>query len=421
MIRTFNAIDGIKDDYNSNHTSGNEAIGVIGIGGGGSNAVAYMIESGISEDIRYMVANTDAQVLAESICENKIRLGLGVTKGLGAGGDPSIGIEAAEESSADLRKEIEGLSLLFIVAGMGGGTGTGASQVVAQIAKECGVLTMAIITRPFLFEGIQKRNIADYGIESLARYVDTYTVVDNNKLFNIIDPKTSMVDAFKIADEVALLGVRSISNLVSSSGLINLDFNDIKAVIEGMGRTVIGVSEASGDDRAEKLLKSITANDLLDDYTIFDAKKILINITGGLDLTLYDVNIIVGGVRDKCSDDVLISFGANIDPSIKDIARVTTIATGIEIDGSVNLVNKKQDAEPLKSSYTAPAAKVNEVKKDPKVRKSAPAAKLPEQNLFAMIHNNTNSKISNNETKTEKSVKQKEAIIEIPSFLKNKK
>ena len=264
-------------------------LGVIGVGGAGGNAVNNMVRSGVN-GCAFFVANTDAQVLAKSLVADKIQLGEEITKGLGAGSNPDIGRQSAEESAEKIKESIKNLHLLFLTAGMGGGTGTGAIPVIAKYAKEMGILTVAVVSTPFNFEGKRRMDVAQKGIEELQKNVDTMIIVPNQNLFRIAPPHTPLADAFKMSDDVLCQGVRSITDLVMNPGMINLDFADVRTVLTTMGRAMMGTGVASGEGRAEKAADLALSNPLLDDCSIKGAKSILVNITGGLDVGLDEVD-----------------------------------------------------------------------------------------------------------------------------------
>ncbi len=326
MIRKFTSIEEVsnltKDDIFK------PQIAIIGIGGAGTNALNNMISMGLS-GVKFAVINTDAQSLESSISPYKLQIGPKVTKGLGAGSKPEIGIQAAKESIEEIKHILQDINMLFIACGMGGGTGTGASQVVAQVAKDMGILTIAFVTTPFSFEGNQRYDIAKDGVLELEKYVDSLLIISNENLFKVIDQDTSMVSAFRVMDNVLFSSVKAIVDLITSNGLVNLDFNDIKAILEGSGRTMIGSAEASGEDRAEKVVQNAVVNPLLADVSLNGAKKALINITGGDDMTLYEVNTIINYIKKELSEDAFINFGTVYDTSIGDTIRVSIVATGL--------------------------------------------------------------------------------------------
>ena len=304
-------------------------IGVIGVGGAGGNAVANMIESDLM-GVSFLVANTDAQALAKSLASEKIQLGVALTQGLGAGSNPEMGKASAEESADKIEEHLKGLHLLFITAGMGGGTGTGAAPVIAQIAKRLGIMTVGVVSKPFKFEGIKRMRTAEAGVVELQKYVDTLLVIPNQNLFRIVGDDTTFADAFKMADDVLTQGVRSITDLILKPGLINLDFADVRTVIGSMGRAIMGTGEASGDNRAMVAVEKAISNPLLDDSSIKGAKSILINIAGGLDLTLAEVDSATERIAAELPVDANIIFGTCTDEDLHGRIRVSLVATGIE-------------------------------------------------------------------------------------------
>lgn len=306
-------------------------ITVIGIGGAGGNAINNMINSGL-RGVSFIAANTDAQALEHSLAEVKIQLGANLTKGLGAGSLPEIGKQAAEESINELAEVIEGTDMLFITAGMGGGTGTGAATVIAKMAMERKILVVAVVTKPFYFEGARRAKVAEVGLEALRKCVDTYIVINNQNLFRIATEKTTFADAFKEVDKVLYFHVREISSLMVNPGYINLDFADVRSVMSKMGKALMGTSEASGENRAVKAAENSIANPLLDNLSVQDAKGILINITGGPDMTLFEVDAAANCVREKASENVNIIFGSTCSDSMSNIIRVSVVATGISTD-----------------------------------------------------------------------------------------
>ena len=280
-------------------------ITVFGVGGAGGNAVNNMIQSNL-HGVNFVIANTDAQALEHSLSEKKIQLGIGLTKGLGAGSLPEIGKGAAEESINEIIEEIVDSNMLFITAGMGGGTGTGAAPVIAKAAKENKILTVGVVTKPFHFEGAHRMRTAEFGLEELQRYVDTLILIPNHNLFRIANEKTTFADAFKLADTVLHTGVRGITDLMIMPGLINLDFADIKAVMSEMGKAMMGTGEAEGENRAISAAEAAISNPLLDNVSMKGAKGILINITGGLDMTLFEVDAAANRIREEVDSHTLI-------------------------------------------------------------------------------------------------------------------
>ncbi len=305
-------------------------ITVIGVGGAGGNAVNNMIRSEL-EGVDFVVANTDAQSLSQSGTENRIQLGARLTEGLGAGSKPEIGRGAAEESLDEIIAELDGAHMAFIAAGMGGGTGTGGAPVIARAAKEKGILTVGVVTKPFQFEGSHRMKQADAGIEILEQFVDTLIVIPNQNLFRIANEKTTFADAFSMADEVLYSGVRGVTDLMVMPGLINLDFADIRSVMSQMGKAMMGTGEADGERRALDAAEAAIANPLLDDTSMKGAKGVLINISGGIDITLFEVDEAANRIRAEVDDDANIMVGSAFDESLEGIMRVSVVATGIDI------------------------------------------------------------------------------------------
>ena len=303
---------------------------VIGVGGAGGNAVNNMIRANL-EGVTFLVANTDAQALKQSSAEEgqRLQLGLSVTQGLGAGSNPEVGKAAAEESADDILKYIKGANMVFITAGMGGGTGTGAAPVIAKIAKDAGILTVGVVTKPFLFEGSHRSKSADKGIEALQQYVDTLLVIPNQNLFRLANEGTTFAEAFKMADNVLYSGVRGVTDLMIMPGLINLDFADIRAVMSEMGKAMMGTGESEGERRALDAAEAAISNPLLDDISLQGARGILINITGGTDMTLYEVDEAANRIREEVDSDANIIFGSTFDDRLNGKIRVSVVATGI--------------------------------------------------------------------------------------------
>ncbi len=305
-------------------------IGVIGVGGAGGNAVNNMVTSELN-GVSFFVANTDAQALSRSLVSERIQLGVALTQGLGAGANPEVGRAAAEETAEKLADCLKGLHLLFITAGMGGGTGTGAAPVIAKLAKEMGILTVGVVSKPFQFEGSKRMRTANNGIAELKKYVDTLLVIPNQNLFRIVSNNTTFADAFKTADGVLCQGVRSITDLIIKPGMINLDFADVKTVLSSMGRAMMGTGEATGENRAEIAVEKAISNPLLDDSSIRGAKSVLLNISGGLDLTLAEVDLAAERIRSELGEeDANIIFGTCADEALHGMIRISIVATGID-------------------------------------------------------------------------------------------
>jgi cell division protein FtsZ len=303
-------------------------IKVIGVGGGGSNAVNRMIETGI-QGVEFIAVNTDAQALMLAKANTHVRLGEKITRGLGAGGDPEIGRKAAEESADELYNVLKGSDMVFVTAGMGGGTGTGAAPVVSQIAKESGALTIGVVTRPFTFEGMRRMQSAETGIGKLKEHADTLIAIPNDRLLQIADKRASLQDAFRLADDVLHQGIQGISELITIPGLINLDFADVRAIMSEGGAALMAVGTGSGDEKAKKAAETAISSQLLD-ITIDGARGVLFNVTGGPNMTLFEVNQAAAIIRETTHPDVNMIFGAVIDPNMGDDIRITVIATGFE-------------------------------------------------------------------------------------------
>lgn len=302
-------------------------IKVIGVGGGGSNAVHRMIQSGI-KGVEFIAMNTDVQVLDLSPASKKVQLGANLTRGLGAGGNPEVGKSAAEESKNEIRKVLEGADMVFITAGMGGGTGTGAAPVIADLARELGALTVAVVTRPFMFEGPRRARLAEQGVTSLMGRVDTIITIPNDKLLSVVERKTTLVDAFRVADDVLRQGVQGISDIITIPGQINVDFADVRAVMASAGPALMGIGYGVGEQRAIQAAKSATNSPLLE-QTIHGAKGLLVNLTSSDDLTLAEANEAMQYIQALCdSEEANIFFGTVIDPEMDGTVRVTVLATG---------------------------------------------------------------------------------------------
>ncbi len=302
-------------------------IKVIGVGGGGSNAVNRMIEAGI-QGVDFIAMNSDVQVLDKSLANKKIQLGANLTRGLGAGGDPEVGKSSAEESKNDIRKVLEGADMVFITAGMGGGTGTGAAPVVADLARELGALTIAIVTRPFIFEGPKRTKLAEHGVTSLTGRVDTLITIPNDRLMDVAERKTTLLDAFRIADDVLRQGVQGISDIITVPGQINVDFADVKAVMSSAGPALMGIGYGIGDQRALQAAQMATSSKLLE-QTIHGARGLLVNITSGEDLTLSEVTEAMAYIHSLSDEEEAnIFFGTVVDPSLEGEVRITVLATG---------------------------------------------------------------------------------------------
>jgi cell division protein FtsZ len=311
------------------HTDFSPRITVIGVGGGGTNAVDNMIAANL-QGVEFVVANTDAQQLMHSRADRRIQLGPHITQGLGAGAKPEIGKAAAEEAADELYRHLDGAHMVFITAGMGGGTGTGAAPVIARMARERNILTVGVVTKPFGFEGVRRARSADQGIEELQQYVDTLIVIPNQNLFRMANERTTWRDAFKMADQVLYMGVRGVTDLMMVHGLVNLDFADIRTVMAEMGKAMMGTGEAEGENRAIKAAEAAINNPLLEDTSMSGARGLLINITGGEDLTLFEVDEAANRIRQEVDEEANVIFGSAVDETLTGRIRVSVVATGIE-------------------------------------------------------------------------------------------
>ncbi|HEB77191.1 MAG TPA: cell division protein FtsZ [Methylothermaceae bacterium] len=360
------------DDYGQN-----AVIKVIGIGGGGSNAVDHMVSSSI-DGVEFICANTDAQALRKCAAKTVLQIGSELTKGLGAGANPEVGKQAAMDDRDRIQELIQGADMVFLTAGMGGGTGTGAAPVFAEIAKDLGVLTVAVVTKPFPFEGNKRRAIAEQGIEELGRYVDSLITIPNEKLLPVLGSQISLLQAFAAANDVLLGAVQGIAELITRPGLINVDFADVRTVMAEMGMAMMGTGSASGENRARQAAESAIASPLLEDVNLQGARGILVNITGGLDLSIGEFDTVGNTVKEFASEDAVVVVGTVIDPELQDEIRVTVVATGLEggrsaaAEPPVKLVEKKADGQVDYEELDRPAV----IRRQPeRVRKvSIPAA-----------------------------------------------
>ena len=448
-------------------------IAVFGVGGGGVNAVNNMISANL-EGVDFFVANTDAQALDNSLATNKIKFGINSTKGLGAGSDPKVGAIAAEESSSEITEALDKYNLVFITAGMGGGTGTGGAPIVAKLAKERNILTVGVVTKPFHFEGARRMKVAEEGLDELQKSVDTLIIIPNQNLFRLANEKTTFADAFKMADEVLHAGVKGITDLITKPGLINLDFADIHAVMNEKGKAMMGTGEAEGENRAVKASEAAISNPLLDHSSMKGARGVLINITGGMDMTLFEVDEAANRIKEEVDPNANIIFGSAFDVDLEGKLRVSVVATGIDaktvkiIDN--NLINKlgdisitnKEPSKEVKVEVTNKEQFINnqeevivENKKDsPMQVKHLNISNndelssddsvdeknenyIPKQNSFYFNFNKNNheykkhdeKELDNNSSDKEEVVNKKDfnkiksssSIFEIPTFLRNKK
>lgn len=333
-----------KDESTGSNQTGRSAtnptnIKVVGVGGGGGNAVNRMIKSGLS-GVEFWLMNTDLQVLQTGQTQNKIQLGAKSTNGLGAGGNPSVGESAAEEAQQEITKALEGADMVFITAGMGGGTGTGAAPIVAKIAKELGILTIAVVTKPFSFEGRKRQNQATQGIEKLREAVDAVIVIPNDKLLQITDRKISLMDSFAIVDEVLSRGVQGISDIITIPGIINVDFADVKSVMFDSGSALMGIGRGQGEGRAINAAE-IAINSQLLESSINGATGVIVNITGGQDITLHEVNDAASIIHDAVNEDATVVVGTAFNPNIQGEIQITVIATGFEMKNEISDANKE--------------------------------------------------------------------------------
>ncbi|PJF08917.1 cell division protein FtsZ [Pseudorhodobacter sp. MZDSW-24AT] len=362
-------------------------ITVFGVGGAGGNAVNNMIEQNL-EGVEFVVANTDAQALQQSKATSKIQMGIKATEGLGAGARPTVGAAAAEETIEEIVDHLAGAHMCFITAGMGGGTGTGAAPIIAQAARELGVLTVGVVTKPFQFEGNKRMKQAEDGIEALQKVVDTLIIIPNQNLFRLANERTTFTEAFAMADDVLYQGVKGVTDLMVRPGLINLDFADVRAVMDEMGKAMMGTGEASGEDRAVQAAEKAIANPLLDEISLNGAKGVLINITGGYDLTLFELDEAANIIREKVDPDANIIVGSTLDTSMEGMLRVSVVATGIDVAvaKAETPVARRSMAAPLPSHLTAPVeapapqpAPVQHMAPAPQPMQHQPAPQQPQQ------------------------------------------
>lgn len=349
-------------------------IKVIGVGGGGGNAVEHMVSQTI-EGVEFITANTDSQALRNSSANVTLQMGCDVTKGLGAGANPEIGRRSAEEDRETIRQTLQGADMVFIAAGMGGGTGTGAAPVVAEIAREMGILTVAVVTKPFPFEGKKRMNYADQGIEFLSKNVDSLITIPNEKLLKVLGPGTSLLDAFKAANNVLLGAVQGIAELITRPGLINVDFADVRTVMSEMGTAMMGSGIASGEDRAEEAAEAAISSPLLEDVDLAGARGILVNITAGMDISIDEFETVGNAVKAFASENATVVVGAVIDPEMTEELRVTVVATGIGAERKPDITLVAPSVEPI--------AVGQEYMATPQVDTNVQTASLPENNVQA--------------------------------------
>ena len=360
-------------------------ITVFGVGGAGGNAVNNMIEKAL-DGVDFVVANTDAQALQQSASPNKVQLGVKVTEGLGAGARPTVGASAAEESIEQIVDHLAGAHMCFITAGMGGGTGTGAAPIIAQAARELGVLTVGVVTKPFQFEGAKRMRQAEDGVEALQKVVDTLIIIPNQNLFRLANEKTTFTEAFSLADDVLYQGVKGVTDLMVRPGLINLDFADVRAVMDEMGKAMMGTGEGEGEDRAIQAAEKAIANPLLDEISLRGAKGVLINITGAHDLTLFELDEAANRIREEVDPEANIIVGSTLDTAMEGVMRVSVVATGIDaVDVQTSIpVPRRPMAAPLKQTVSgedaAAAAALGEL--EDAVAASSMAGAAEEPGLF---------------------------------------
>ncbi len=405
---------------------------VIGLGGAGGNAIQNMIR-GQLEGVEFIVANTDAQALRESPCERRLQLGRNVTGGLGAGARPDIGRAAAQESIEEVLAEVEGASLVFIAAGMGGGTGTGAAPVVAEAVAKKGILTVAVVTKPFRFEGAHRMQIAEEGIAELGQFVDTLIVIPNQNLFKVATEKTSLADAFHKADSVLFSGVRGVTDLMVKPGLINLDFADFGTVMTKTGKAMMGAGEAEGPQRALAAAEAAVANPLLEDHSIEGAMGVLVNVTGGGDLTLFEVDEAVGCIRAQAHPDANLIFGSTFDDDLEGRIRVSVIATGIAAEGKAaepalasgrpqktavvdaEAAPAEMEAAKRKAKMATPKAKTVTVGSAPPEKKAAEPAAEPEASVPEALVPEAQPEVSEPEAEPAAAAEEREPVIADPA------
>ncbi len=353
-------------------------ITVFGVGGAGGNAVNNMIEQAL-DGVDFVVANTDAQALQQSRAQGRVQMGVKITEGLGAGARPSVGASAAEETIEEIIDHLAGAHMCFITGGMGGGTGTGAAPIIAQAARELGVLTVGVVTKPFQFEGAKRMRQAEEGVKALQKVVDTLIIIPNQNLFRLANEKTTFTEAFAMADDVLYQGVKGVTDLMVRPGLINLDFADVRAVMDEMGKAMMGTGEASGEDRAVQAAEKAIANPLLDEISLHGARGVLINITGGHDLTLFELDDAANRIREKVDPEANIIVGSTLDPAMEGMIRVSVVATGIDLSDA-------DDDAPAAQQAAAPAPEPARSAPQPQPEPAAARTPDPEPeqaNLFA--------------------------------------
>ncbi|MDN6714647.1 MAG: cell division protein FtsZ, partial [Acetobacter sp.] len=340
------------------HADFSPKITVIGVGGGGTNAVDNMIASNL-QGVEFVVANTDAQSLAKSLADSRIQLGPHLTHGLGAGAKPEVGRAAAEEAADEIARYLDGAHMVFITTGMGGGTGTGAAPVIARMARERNILTIGVVSKPFAYEGKRRARVADEGIQELQQYVDTLIVIPNQNLFRIANERTTLREAYKLADEVLNMGVRGVTDLMMERGYVNLDFADIRSVMAEMGKAMMGTGEAEGENRAVEAAEAAISNPLLEDTCMATAKGLLVNVTGGEDMTFFEAEEAFNRICREVPEDANMIFGTVIEEKMSGRVRVSVVATGIDVPSGAaerpHLAAVETEAQP-EQTYAAPAA-----------------------------------------------------------------
>ena len=390
----------------SDYSNYGAKIKVIGVGGGGMNAVNRMIEDGV-KGVEFIVMNTDAQVLNLSQVEQKLQLGENLTRGLGAGGNPEVGKASAEESKTEIRKLLEGADMVFVAAGMGGGTGTGAAPIIAKMAKELGALTVAVVTKPFMFEGPRRAAAAETGIRELCACVDTLITIPNDKLNEVVDKAATLIDAFKAADNVVRHGVQGVSDIITIPGIINVDFADVKAIMENQGSALMGIGHGEGKDKAVMAAREACSSPLLE-TSINGAKGVLMNITGGPDLSLADINAAAEIIYQSCDDkNANVIFGTVLNPDMSDAVDITVLATGFGSDLRQRRTPTFTSSKPAASAAPASKAKPEgDAPKDipaPEEKAEAPEAKPENKDVPPFLE------------------EKKKADVNIPAFLRNRK
>lgn len=356
--------------------SQNAVIKVLGVGGGGGNAVKHMVSCGI-EGVDFICANTDAQALQGTNVRIPLQIGCNITKGLGAGADPEVGRQAAMEDRDRIQEVVEGTDMLFITAGLGGGTGTGAAPVVAQVARELGILTVAVVTKPFLMEGGKRSSVAEQGIHDLGKYVDSLITIPNEKLLTVLGPETTLLDAFKSANEVLQGAVQGIAELITRPGLINVDFADVRTVMGEMGMAMMGSGSAAGEDRAREAAEAAISSPLLEDINLQGARGILVNVTAGMDLAIGEFQAVGDTIKEYASEDATVVVGTVIDPDMSNNIRVTVVATGLGQPLEKRVVPPMHVVEAGQPRGEAAEPNYQDFERPTKVRQQATAEQVP--------------------------------------------